>query len=254
MILTGGTQNVEIDIFGADLNTLSRLANQVIGRVRGIPGLQNVDINWQEAMPEIDWQVDRRKANQLGVSFSDVANTIDTATNGTIASYYQESGFEYPIIVQLPVPIRKTVPQMQRLIVNHTSTVITSAVTPNITGSSATGMGGASNAPPQVNPTPITQQDIELRQLAQPLYTMGPSEITRLNRQRYVAVLGTPVGRSAGQVQDGHGQSHGRNALSRRILLGLGTDSKANSTGVQRLGPVRFSGNRTDLHAAGVAI
>ena len=202
LILTGGTQNEEIDIFGADLNTLSRLANQVIGRVRGIPGLQNVDINWQEAMPEIDWQVDRRKANQLGVSFSDVANTIDTATNGTIASYYQESGFEYPIIVQLPVPIRKTVPQMQRLIVNHTSTVITSAVTPNITGSSATSIGGAPSAPPQVNPTPITQQDIELRQLAQPSYTMGPSEITRLNRQRYVAVLGTPVGRSAGQVQD----------------------------------------------------
>ena len=46
--------------------------------------------------------MDRDKALQLGVSFADVANTLKTATNGTIASYYQEEGFQYPILVQLP--------------------------------------------------------------------------------------------------------------------------------------------------------
>ncbi len=68
-----------------------------------MPGLENVDVNWQEAMPEMQWTVNRVEAAQLGVSFQDIANTINTATNGTIASYYQENGFEYPIVVQFPL-------------------------------------------------------------------------------------------------------------------------------------------------------
>ena len=78
-----------------------------IGRdgVRGsdVVGLRFTDINWQDATPEIQWKVDRQKALQLGINFSDVANTLNQATNGTIAtSYYQENGFQYPIIVQVP--------------------------------------------------------------------------------------------------------------------------------------------------------
>ncbi len=48
-IMTGGSQNIEIDIFGDDLGTLSHLAKEVMSRVRDVPGLENVDMNWQEA-------------------------------------------------------------------------------------------------------------------------------------------------------------------------------------------------------------
>ena len=165
-IMTGGNQNIEVDIFGDDLSTLSQLSKEVMARVRDIPGLQGVDVNWQEAMPEIQWKVDRAKASQLGVSFSDVANTISTATNGSIASYYQERGFQYPIIVQLPESRRKTIPEMQGMAV----------------GTNASG-------------------DILLSQVAQPVYGTGPSEITRLDRQRYIAVSGAPQGRSPSEIQ-----------------------------------------------------
>jgi multidrug efflux pump subunit AcrB len=53
-----------------------------------------------------------------------------------------------------------------------------------------TGDGGAGRlgaaASPEVSPT------IELRQVARPVFGTGPSEISRLNRQRYIAVSGTP--------------------------------------------------------------
>jgi HAE1 family hydrophobic/amphiphilic exporter-1 len=167
MLMTGGNQSIEIDIFGDDLTTLSRLSKEVMMRVKDIPGYENVDVNWQEAMPEIQWKVDRNKASQLGISFTDVAQTINTATNGTISSYYQEKGYQYPIIVRMPESERKTVEDMQNLVVTSSST------------------GG----------------DVLLRQVANPVYGMGPSEITRLNRQRYIAVSGTPQGRSSGEIQ-----------------------------------------------------
>ena len=170
-MMTGGNQNVEIDIFGDDLSTLTRLSKEVMKELRNVPGLENVDVNWQEAMPEIQWRIDREKAQSLGVSFADIANTINTATNGNIASYYQEKGFQYPIVVQLPEANRKTIAEMKNLVIR-------------------TGQAGSSTVP-----------EVVLSQVATAEYGMGPSEITRLDRQRFVAVYGAPMGRSPSEIQ-----------------------------------------------------
>jgi HAE1 family hydrophobic/amphiphilic exporter-1 len=189
-ILTGGNQTVEVNIFGDDLNQLSAMAQDVIGKVRDVPGYQNVDVNWQDATPELQWKVDRQKATQLGLSFQDIASTIGTATNGSIASYYQENGFQYPIQVQLPESERKTVTELLSLPIKPTGA--------GSAGNAAAGAAGA--ASPAARPA-ANGPTIELRQVATPVYATGPSEITRLNRQRYIAVTGTPEGRSAGDIQ-----------------------------------------------------
>ena len=170
LLLTGNTQNLEVDIIGTDLTTLSDTAGLVMARLHSVPDLENIDTNWQEAMPEVQWHVDRVEAALLGVSFQDIANTIDTATNGTIATYYQEQGFQYPVVVQLTMASRKTVAAMSEM--------------------------------PIAPSTPTTPgQTVILSQVATPVYGVGPSEITRINRQRYIAVTGTPQGRSSGAVQ-----------------------------------------------------
>lgn len=168
-IMTGGGQSVQINIFGDDLGTLSKLAMEVLSRVQDIPGLENADTDWEEALPEIQWKIDRQKAMHMGVSFSDVANTINTATNGRISTYYQEKGFQYPIIVQVPEARRKTVEEMKNLIVTPSS-------------------GGSS-------------EGVLLSQVAAPVLGLGPSEITRLNRQRYISVAGVAQGRSPSVIQ-----------------------------------------------------
>lgn len=167
-MVTGGTQRVEVVIFGDDLGTLSRLAGEVMARVRSVPGYENVDVNWEESTPEIQWRVDRQKALSLGVTFQDIANAIGTATNGTVASYYQEGGFQYPILVILPDAKRKTVDALMNL---------------------------------PIRPISGSGQHVLLSQVAKPQFAMGPSQITRLNRQRFISVSGTPMGRPAGEVQ-----------------------------------------------------
>jgi HAE1 family hydrophobic/amphiphilic exporter-1 len=169
-LMTGGDQNIEIDIFGSDLGTLSRLSQDVMRQVKTVSNLENVDVNWQEAMPEVQWTVDRSKASLLGVTFRDISDTLSTATNGSVASYFQDKGFQYPIVVQLPQSERKTVDKMANII-----------VTPSGAGA--------------------TKQGIVLRQVANPVYANGPNQITRQDRQRYIAISGSPIGRSSGDVQ-----------------------------------------------------
>jgi HAE1 family hydrophobic/amphiphilic exporter-1 len=169
-IMSGGNPSVEIDIFGADIGTLGRLAEEVKEKVSDIPGYTNVDLSADEANPELQWTVDRDKALQLGVNFSDVANTINASTNGSIASYYHEQGFQYPIIVQIPPKDRRTVEAMKDLVVVPA-------------GASSTG------------------QPVLLRQVAHPSFSVGPSQISRQDRQRFIAVTGSPEGRSTGDIQ-----------------------------------------------------
>jgi HAE1 family hydrophobic/amphiphilic exporter-1 len=194
-LMTGGNQNVEVDIYGDDLTKLSGLAREAMEQVRNVVGLENLDVNWQEAMPEIQWRVDRQKAQQLGISFSDIANTLDTATNGSIAGYYQERGFQYPILVQMPEAARKTVPQLQDLVVNPSTA------------------GGGAHA-------------VLLRQVATPVYALGPSQITRQDRQRYIAVTGTPQGRSPGEIQADIQRAMARVHLPTGYYWGWGTNQR----------------------------
>lgn len=171
-ILVGGNQNVEVYIFGEELETLSKLSKDVMQKIKGVSGLENVDVNWQESAPELQWHVDREKASRMGLNFEDIANTINIATTGTIASYYQEGGFQYPIIVQVAQDQRKSVADLQSL------TIIPS------------------------NGVKFSGDGILLSQVAKPRFAFGPSELTRINRQRYISVTGTPQGRSIGDIQE----------------------------------------------------
>lgn len=171
-ILVGGNQNVEVYIFGDDLNMLAKLSKDVMQKIRGVSGLENIDVNWQESSPELQWQVDRDKASRMGLNFEDIASTLNIATTGAIASYYQEGGFQYPIIVQVAEGQRKSLADLSNL------TVMPSA-----------GIKGAGDG-------------ILLSQVAKPIPAFGPSEISRINRQRYISVTGTPQGRSIGEIQE----------------------------------------------------
>src|SRR5205823_6388747 len=87
-LLTGG-DNIELRIFGHDPATLVRLGQQVLDEIRTVPGLSNPDLSWQVSTPELRVMVDRQKAASLGLSFADIANTINTATGGAVPTYYE---------------------------------------------------------------------------------------------------------------------------------------------------------------------
>jgi HAE1 family hydrophobic/amphiphilic exporter-1 len=167
-ILGGGNQGMSVDIFGQDLETITRAAQIVKGRIENIPGLENVDLNVQEASPEQQWTVDRARAQSLGVSFRNVANTLNAATGGSLATYFQEDGFQYPIYVQVPREKRLTTEQIGDL---------------PVVGSEDRGTA------------------VLLRQVATAKSGMGPNEISRTNRQRVISVGGRLVDRAESAVQ-----------------------------------------------------
>ncbi|MCR5661891.1 MAG: efflux RND transporter permease subunit [bacterium] len=164
--VTGRTEDFELIICGQDLSVLWTEAGKLIDYLKDIKGLVNLDTNWQEANPEVQFTVDRQRIMKFGLDFQDVADTLSTATKGKTASYYQEGGFQYPISVQFPEKFRKTVPRLLELPIKLPA-------------------GGY----------------ITLGQVAGGSYDIAPNQITRVNRQRYISVVGTALGRPAGDIQ-----------------------------------------------------
>jgi len=171
-ILGGSNQGMQVDIFGQDLTQLTATANVVKERLSNIPGLEGVDLNVQDSSPELRWRVDRQKAQALGVSFQEVAAAIGTSTNGTLATYYQEGGFQYPIYVQLPVEDRRTIEALGRIPVKAL-----------------------------VNDAGVTVGQIRLSDVATARVETGPNQVNRLNRQRYISVQGRIADRAESEVQ-----------------------------------------------------
>jgi HAE1 family hydrophobic/amphiphilic exporter-1 len=97
----GGSSRLQLEIRGHDLDDARRLAQDARAMMEDTEGIADVQIGREEGRPEIAVRVDRPKAAMLGMSVSNVANTIQTNVAGTTAAQYRERGNEYPVVVRL---------------------------------------------------------------------------------------------------------------------------------------------------------
>ncbi len=172
-----GQDALTIQIYGPDVNTLYNTAwNDVIPRLDRIHGIQSPNTNINNSQPEIDVVTDRAKAAQLGLSTSTISNVIDTATAGTIASYMQINGTQYPIVVQLPPDERSSLQSLEML-----NVPLGTSTTP-LASSIAQSANPGSTVPTQ------TLGVIPLLELTSINFGAGPSEITRENKERMIEI------------------------------------------------------------------
>jgi hydrophobic/amphiphilic exporter-1 (mainly G- bacteria), HAE1 family len=200
--ISRGQDALDVQIFGPDITTLYNLAQYtVVPDLSRIPGIQTPQSSISPSQPELDINVDRVKAAQLGISTQAISNTIDTATSGTIASYMQINGTQYPIIVQLPPAQRRSLQSVLSLQIPLSN--LPGATTGSVANGAATGaLGGA-----------ITQSSVDLgamntlpvmalNELANISFGAGPSEITRQNKLREIDVFAGLDTAPLGQVVD----------------------------------------------------
>jgi hydrophobic/amphiphilic exporter-1 (mainly G- bacteria), HAE1 family len=200
--ISRGQDALDVQIFGPDISTLYNLAQfTVVPDLSRIPGIQTPQSSISPSQPELDINVDRVKAAQLGISTQAISNTIDTATSGTIASYMQINGTQYPIIVQLPPNQRRSLQSVLSLQIPIAN--LPGSTTGSVANGAATGaLGGAitqsSTDLGAMNTLPV----MALNELANISFGAGPSEITRQDKLREIDVFAGLDTAPLGQVVD----------------------------------------------------
>ena len=153
-------EDVDVTILGDDLAELQRVAEDIMVRINGIHGLENVEPSTEEASPLLSIELDRERAAYLGLNVAAVGQTLRTAMDGTIATRYTEGNREYDVRVMFPRSRFRSAEDI---------------------GSIALFPGGSNGAP------------IYVRDVASVESTLGPTTINRLNQNRILQVRGDVI-------------------------------------------------------------
>jgi len=108
---------VQFVVQHADFDSLTAVMPAFLARASQIPGLVNVQSNLKVNKPELTVRYDRDRAEDLGVSVSDVGSTLETMLGGRRVSTFTRDNKLYDVMVQMSPDSRATPSDMTALYV-----------------------------------------------------------------------------------------------------------------------------------------
>lgn len=166
-MLSGTRANIAVKIFGDDLYRLRSLAESVRQQMETIPGVVDLATEQQMDVPQVRIKANRRAMATYGVSVGELAEAIDVAFNGEVASQILEGQQSYNLVVRFNEQNRGNIERIKNALFD----------------------------------TPVGPK-VPLSQLAEVIYEKGPNTISRENVQRKIVVQANVSGRDLRGVID----------------------------------------------------
>lgn len=103
----GSPAPIDVKVLGKDAAATAQIAVELQRGIKNVPGAADVFIQQQFSSPEIDVNVERLKAQELGMTERDVVENLVLALSGsaqTAPNFWMDpqTGVEYPVVVQVP--------------------------------------------------------------------------------------------------------------------------------------------------------
>ena len=163
----GGSNTVNIEIYGYDFDKTSQLAEQARYLCSQLPGARDVNISREDDRPDIKISVDKEKASRLGLSSATISTYLRNRVAGMSCGYLKDDGSEYDIVVRLEEDDRNSISDILNLSI------------PTATGKA-----------------------VKLSEVAEVGEYWAPPTIERKSRQRIVTVKVTPYNTSLGELAE----------------------------------------------------
>ena len=101
-LLSGVRAQIALKIFGDDTDALRGLAEQLRGRLAGIPGLVDLTVEKQVLIPQIAVRVDPRKLAQTGLAPGEAVRLLKALTDGAHSAEIVDGPRRYDLVLRLP--------------------------------------------------------------------------------------------------------------------------------------------------------
>ena len=161
----GEEGDLVVYLYGEEIHTARILSEKIKETIKDIPGTVDVTTSLEAARPELQIVLDRDRISALGLSASQVSQTVSTYIKGTTASIFRDQGEEYDILVRLDRKYRERTEILKELFV-----------------------------------TSPRGDQIPLSSIAWIRRSESPPSILRRDQQRVVNITVTVQGRSLGEV------------------------------------------------------
>ncbi|MEY6433537.1 efflux RND transporter permease subunit [Thioalkalicoccus limnaeus] len=94
--------DMDVTIVGEDLIRLDELAREIVDRLEGVVGLEDLEVAREDRTPLLSVDVDRERAAALGLNVSEIGRALRDAVTGYIPTRYATGVAEYDVRVRLP--------------------------------------------------------------------------------------------------------------------------------------------------------
>ncbi|HEX3033437.1 MAG TPA: efflux RND transporter permease subunit, partial [Bacillota bacterium] len=159
--MAGGGSGIQVQVSGSNPQELVTTAAKVQKVIAGIKGAKDVDSDWRLGQPEVQFKINRSRAALMGLSVSDISRTLRSSVNGERAGTMKEGDEDLDIMVRIKDA--------------------------NELSLSALG---------QLNVTNMAGISVPMNQIADIEKSSGPTQITRINRERAITISGNLQDRS----------------------------------------------------------
>ena len=109
---------VQFVIGGPDYNELVKWRDILLEKAKNYPGLVDVDYDYKETTPQLHVEVDRDRANELGISASVIGTTLETMLGSKKVTTYLDRGQEYDVVLQADRFSRATPTELSNIYVS----------------------------------------------------------------------------------------------------------------------------------------
>ena len=116
-MVTGVRSDVAIKVFGDDLDTLKKKAEEIAKVAGGIPGAQDLRVERVTGQQYLSIEIDRQAIARYGLNASDIHDVIEAAIGGKEATQIFEGERRFSAVVRLPQAFRGNVEAIRHLLV-----------------------------------------------------------------------------------------------------------------------------------------
>lgn len=114
-----GSLPVQFIVQNLDFEKLEVAIPKFLDEAKKDKTFQNVDVNLKFNKPEIQLQIDRIRAKDLGLSITDVGSAVQSAFSGRRAGYFTMNGRQYQVIAQVERADRNEPVDIEKLYVRN---------------------------------------------------------------------------------------------------------------------------------------
>ena len=168
-----------IKLFGPDLTTLEKYADQIKAQMSKVRGIEDLGVFQSLGQPTVRIDVDRARASRYGLTPDDINATVAAAIGGksNVDLYEKDTDRHFPIVVRLKPEQRDTIDAIRRITIGAPSPDGTSTI------------------------------QVPLSEVADVKLTSGASFIYREHQERYIPIKFSVRGRDLGGAVD---EAHAR--------------------------------------------
>ena len=164
-MLSGTRASIAIKLFGTDLATMYRKANEIRLAVEEIPGLVDLNVEQLVEVPQIQIRPRREMLARYGISQNQLTRFVETAIAGESYADVYDNNLNYPLVVRYAEPFRNSREALKNTLIDT-----------------------------------YTGNRIPLRYVADVVSASGPNTINRENVQRKLVISANTAGRDVGTV------------------------------------------------------